>query len=516
MKWQDLTCKTETDKVLQSLIERYFLSKANSKDPCDSKDKRIELFLKASCGSNCSYCYLHRFRTKLYPMDLEQDELILSNLSAFLDLYIENKLDNNFELFSGRIFDTQFGIDVLELIYNKFKNSNFKPREIVCPDDMQFLLYPEQVEKIEYWLDKLNSIGIILHFSASVDGRIIDYHRFGDKVDYFYKTLKEFCDKHRICYHPMVSKHAIHQWIENFDWWWDYLDGDIIPLMLLEVRNGDWDKESYVHYLKLLNHIFDKLWGQFSTIKSPETAQREKELFIRKLTGDVKNDWIDLDIFSFRKMIELKPISSSERFCCAIQSVLHLRMADLAVVPCHRTGYSSYVVGKFVKNENNEICGIESNNVPIELFILNSTLENIPKCHNCPIKHTCMGPCLGANFEETSELFYTPDSVCKLFKLNNMFIVKKLQDCGFLDFILKRAYEKTVSTGIRQIIEESQRMLDNKEEDYLEILSKVLEEDLLLCHVKMEEEKREEDHPESYEDRSREERSSRPAQIMCS
>ena len=118
MKFIELNAKTETDKVLKSFINRYFASTKVDAQRSGTSRAMIELFLKASCGSNCSYCYLHNHRNELYPMELENDELILSNLSAFLDMYIENKWCNNFEIFSGRIFDKPFGLKVFELIYN--------------------------------------------------------------------------------------------------------------------------------------------------------------------------------------------------------------------------------------------------------------------------------------------------------------------------------------------------------------------------------------------------------------
>ena len=68
MKFLDLTTTTETDNLLKSILGRYYFSSETNKNFTNHPDTCIELFLKASCGSNCSYCYLHNHRKELYTM----------------------------------------------------------------------------------------------------------------------------------------------------------------------------------------------------------------------------------------------------------------------------------------------------------------------------------------------------------------------------------------------------------------------------------------------------------------
>jgi len=60
----------------------------------------------------------------------------------------------------------------------------------------------------------------------------------------------------------MVSASGIDKWIENFDWWVNYIKGFDYPdiynyTMFLEVRNNDWTKEKIDLYIKFLEHVFD-------------------------------------------------------------------------------------------------------------------------------------------------------------------------------------------------------------------------------------------------------------------
>lgn len=462
MKFLDLTTTTETDNLLKSILGRYYFSSETNRNFTNHPDTCIELFLKASCGSNCSYCYLHNHRKELYPMNLEKDDIILKNLGAFLDFYVENKLNNSFEIFSGRIFDTQFGLDVFDLIYSKFQNTIYKPMDIVIPDDMQFLLNETQTEKIEFWMDKFEEIGIHIHFSASVDGRIIDYERFGDKVDLFYDTLKDFGERRQCGFHPMVSAHAIDKWIENFEWYCKFLDDKIEKLMLLVVRNDDWDSDKIKHYLRYLNKVFDYIYNKY----------KNKKTFFKELIGYESGP--TFGIFSMTKGIELKPVARCYRLPCALQNTLAVRMADLAIIPCHRTGYDKFVSGYFNINEG-EINELKSKNVSVLTMLNNITLENLVKCSNCPINRICMGPCLGANYESSHELLYAPDTVCFLFKCVYIFLLYKINSVGGISLLLKEG--KDVKDMLQPLFDYHSMLINQPQDNYvMDLVNDILEE----------------------------------------
>ena len=55
-----------------------------------------------------------------------------------------------------------------------------------------------------------------------------------------------------------------------------------------------------------------------------------------------------------------------------------------------------------------------------------------------------MGPCLGANFEYTQELFYAPDDVCFLFKCGILFTLYKLNLSGGIKYLLENYRTETL------------------------------------------------------------------------
>ena len=68
---------------------------------------------------------------------------------------------------------------------------------------------------------------------------------------------------------------------------------------------------------------------------------------------------------------------------CTIATHLCVRLGDLAISPCHRTGYEKNIYGYF-QVENNRIVGIKANNPYMAMRILfgNNTICS-PKCDTC-------------------------------------------------------------------------------------------------------------------------------------
>ena len=178
----------ENNKLLTSFIERHYYNDPN---------KGIELFIRAKCPSNCVYCYFKKHGCELYPEDKQTDEQILNNLGIFLDYYIKKQFTKDISLFSGEFIIDGLFSKIMQIFYDKFANQYYKPRAIIISDDGDFIAYPEKIQEVEDWMARLDSIGIKLHFSLSVDGKYMDINRSrGQRDDTYYKTLIDFCDKH--------------------------------------------------------------------------------------------------------------------------------------------------------------------------------------------------------------------------------------------------------------------------------------------------------------------------------
>lgn len=414
--------KKENNLVLQTFLDRYYFKPF--KDP--ESNQFIELFIKGSCPSKCAYCYLQRHLKELYPLEYEKNDLILENLNSFLDFYIEQEFCCGLEIYSGRLFADDFGFEVLETIYQKFKDPFItKPQYIIIPDDMQFLLNDEMITKMEYYIDLfMNEIKIPFVISASVDGELMDQFRYGIRTEEFYNKVIKFCRKHDYGMHPMISAFGIKDWKENYAWWrHHYQDLFYKRVMFLEVRDNNWNGDKIYEYLNFLNFTFN--------IANQDVGYDKSELV--KLIFNYDDYKIKTACAIANNGTEENPYK--DRISCALQQTLHVRLGDLAIIPCHRLGYPQFVTGYFVKDENGKVCDIEEKNVSMFLACNSLYNRNLPKCHSCSCAELCMGPCFGSNYESTGDPFYTPDDLCYWFKAKTAFSLIKINKMGILAFL---------------------------------------------------------------------------------
>lgn len=408
----DLIANSENDKLYKSFLERYFFSRYRE------GIFMIEFFVRASCPSKCSYCYLQQYKDELYPPELEDHDTIVANAKKFLNFYSENKFKCDFELFSGRLFYDDLGFRILDVFYEQFKDELFyKPSAIIMPDDMQFLLDEDVTAKVEEYIDKFSNINISLLYSLSVDGKKVDYLRFGSRADDFYEKVFAFAKKHHFNFHPMVAATQADNMVENFKWWYEQEDFKIEETMFLEVRNDNWTPYRLDKFVELIDFIITKELDRLGS----------EEFYKQMVLGEGR--------LGYRRLIDLNAsgMSPTEGLSCAIQNIMCLRLGDLSILPCHRTGRKQFISGRLITNEEGEIVQIEANNPVFHIAAASVTLGNLPKCQNCPINFSCLGPCLGSNFESTSDSFYPPKSVCnQQFTLAYMVAARYFQ-LGFLD-----------------------------------------------------------------------------------
>lgn len=77
--------------------------------------------------------------------------------------------------------------------------------------------------------------------------------------------------------------------------------------------------------------------------------------------------------------------------------MIHIRLGDLAIVPCHRTCYNHLLGGYFVKNEeDSEIIDIKANNATSYIQMKSFNPVFSPKCLDCTYSDICLKGCLGS------------------------------------------------------------------------------------------------------------------------
>ena len=436
----------EDDLLLKSQIENFFLKILRIpwnvyKENCDSsldKQIQVEFIITSECNLKCEYCYLHGYQDQLIPKDCRDHNKIISNLHKFMQYWIREDFDCNLDIFSGEIWQTDFGCKILEIISDYIINKGAKVRNITIPSNCSFIMYPEAKERLQKVIDSLKQHGSQLVFSASVDGQVMeDISRVPankknigkkDKMG-FYDDLFEFVYKNNFGFHPMLSAYTVEKQKSSLDWWkmmfkkyspnWKF---DFIRLMMLEVRNDDWTDEkieAFKEFQKykvdiLLNECFDGDVGEFMN-----TFLRMNELSTH---------------INYSTLFMLQNDCSMG---CSMARSLCVRLGDLAIVPCHRMGYEKFVYGHFLTDNEGNITGdLKANNVQMCAICNYSKLRNIMYgCAQCKIKRFCIRGCMGSQYENTGDPLSCIESVCKFEKAKICSILYNMERIKGIDYL---------------------------------------------------------------------------------
>lgn len=411
--------------------------------PNVSEGVGIELIVRPECNQHCDYCYIAQFGHELYPMKYRvNNETILSNLRSLLD-YVYNKRKifiPRWELFAGDLFYDDLYYDVLDVFYDIIKPlyqtyhhlfTNGNGISILTPSNCSFIADDAKVAKFDEYFNRMESIGCHLILSYSTDGKYAtDIREHHDVSDEFYDKAFAFLKKYGYGPHPMISAESIDNYIQNYDWWMEnmpkYSDSNTMPMML-EVRNNNWTPEKIDKYEELLHHV----------VKSQLEFFGSKEALAKNLF-----DTSDRMKMGYN-MIRILPYSDADhaaRYTCSMQWLLHITLNDLSIVPCHRTSYEQFHIGKFTLDDNGNINGVEAKNVAIGIMTHGFRASTIPKCSGCKYASMCMFGCLGSQYENSGELFSPIDCVCDLMKRKIVVLSKEFRDLGLLDIALEKQY----------------------------------------------------------------------------
>jgi radical SAM protein with 4Fe4S-binding SPASM domain len=215
-----------------------------------------------------------------------------------------------------------------------------------------------------------------------VDGKYMEENRpMRNKIERdaeYYEKLFVFCKRNNIGFHPMVYSNNVDKWIDNYRWF----EQKNIKMYLLEVRNKEWNKKQTKDFCKFIEFLYLK-----SLDKSGTLYEKLSEENI--LTNDLSK--------------------SGRGIGCSIQQQLHIRLGDLTVFPCHRLMYDGMELFKFDAYFN-----AEPTNVELMMMIYSFNFINQPVCESCILKFACSGGCLGAQYENSKDMFMPIQEVCRL------------------------------------------------------------------------------------------------------
>ena len=429
----------EQDQLLQTLLDlRFFqpwktLTKFND-DKSLQRDSNLELYLTNSCNQTCEYCYLQKY-PELYPKEFNKPEIIIKNLHKICKWI----LVNNFkipciDIFTGDIWGSQFGWDVLDVLYS-YMLRGMAPNigHILIPSNCSFVNNPKALQRVQQYIDKFNDIGTPLIFSISIDGKIIDNEGRPDNytpfkyTDDYYDVIATFAKVNDFYFHPMISPHNVHLWKENYKWWRDYLkkyDRNLRTLMLLEVRDADWTDEAIQDYCDLMRVIMDDM---LHTI-----CHDNKEAFAGAILNTHKL-YQETFLGGYVPWI----IGFCDTFAgCTVSTHLTIRVGDLAICPCHRTAYNQYLYGYLLEENGNLTTKVKAVNPQMAIKILmNNLLTGTPLCDKCIYNQVCLHGCYGSQLESEKDPFFPSANVCKFFKRKIASILKYYEEKGVIDFL---------------------------------------------------------------------------------
>ena len=443
------TWSEENDFALWNSVQQYLEACANP-----NSNFGVEFFITPNCNQKCEYCYLVKYGDKLYPAQYRDKDTILKNMDIFIDMLIENNtIPTEVDVFSGEIWASDFGMEVLKRILRLSKASEGRFETLTIPSNFSFITNEKYRTAIEKFIELFQYHGTSIIFSCSYDGPIIENQNrpFIDEnlnttqkdSQEYADFLFEWCRKYNYGFHPMVNAYSIEQWPEQFKWWVDQTNKYEMNLyaytMFLEVRNNEWTDDKIEGYLQFLDTAVDYTFEKVHNSNPTEFIHKVLDYQDKKLPFVESKNY---NVMAFAR--------SCTNNGCSVDRMMCVRLGDLAWVPCHRTSYEKMIYGRF-KVENDKIVGIQALNIPIFVAINSLTYKGHMKCDLCPIAPMCIRGCSGAQMEDSKEIFYPCETVCELFMAKWLFLKEKYASMYFnnpnveVDMKYQIAYDKLCS-----------------------------------------------------------------------
>lgn len=444
----------ERDQYIENMLDRLFFQNWTNGT---QRWRNLELIVTPECNLKCTYCYINRHGDELYKEDIRDSSKIVHNAELVLDWVIENGYNvNKIDIFSGSLFSQQIGWDVLDVIYNKYKDApaDVRPNMVVVPTNYTFLLDEDITDRVEELIARFKRIGMNIFLSGSVEGKYMEQNRrfrhdlemgsgCGEHLflpesneprdDEYYDKVMKFTKKHNFGLHPMIYSKDIELWEKNFKWFQEKFKEHGLKhnnIFLLEVRNYEWTKEQTNDFYKFVKYVHEWVLE--------EVCDGDPELFVEL----IKN----------RGTINLisTPLSKNTNtgIVCSIQTALMVRLGDLHLVPCHRTSYDGLEYGK-LKVKDGKIAGIKGLNIELATQIYSFNHQESPMCTTCPINAVCNQTCLGANLESTGSLFTPPPTVCRLHFAKARAITEFMLENDLFDNLMNTTNQNQVGAYVR-------------------------------------------------------------------
>lgn len=453
--------------VLETILEKRFFEPwrdGDCRNPASLwRDSKLELFVTAACNQNCEYCYLVR-HDELYPREIRDPETIKFNLRALLDWCVWQGFSfHQVDLFSGEIWHTPFGWEVLDILLSYIRNG-LRIDTVVIPTNASFVLDDRALIEMANRIEDYGRCGCRLQLSGSIDGAMADgVTRRGNtdeltqrkEGEEFYDRFFSFWKMFRFRFHPMVSQENVKKWKENFLWWEEkcekYGYDAYQDVMMLEVRNDGWTEENISDYIEFLDWLIDK----FLTERCSRDPQKlANHLFLTDIFNATGEGYVNFGM------------PQADSFAgCTVSDMLTVRLGDLSIPPCHRTAYNELLYGKF-KMEDGKITGIEENNPQMaSRILLQDDILCDPGCCCCPYSYFCLRGCYGSQRETEGDPFMPIESVCNLFRAKIDFLIDKYERLGVWDILRETSPVNVRYEAVLDILRAVDRIMEERKHE---------------------------------------------------
>jgi len=403
------------DVIFKSFLHRVFFDSWKTQQP-----KGLELIVSDVCDHNCAYCYYKRYGNMFFDDESRNGRNILKNLDIILRWLDENNYVPTINVFSGEIFSTETGFEVVNRLIEYIKPE----KKIVLPTNMSFLLDDKKTERVVTLCKKRDNLVL----SASIDGKYMEDNRplkTGQKRDdAYYDKLFSFSHEYNIGLHPMIYSTGIEKWKDNFLWFVKNIEKynlDITKaLYLLEVRNSEWTAQQCRELMCFIEFLVDWSWDFCG-----RNVENMKDFIINKGGFNILNVASDIP----------------RGIGCSVQMEFGVTLGNLTFPICHRTAYRNLLGGRFVV-ENNAIVDIKAENFVTYINAKSYDANTQPYCQTCIIKYLCNKQCLGAQYETTGDLFTPIPTVCRMEHAKIISILRSFERIGVLSYIFEGLSEK--------------------------------------------------------------------------
>jgi len=405
----------ENNELATNMIrKRFYRAFKGERFPGGENLRQLELIIDRKCNLACKYCYYDKFSDQYFTKESIDKETIIKNVKMIGDWLVKEGMRPDLSLFSADIMFRDIIFDLADALAPFLKENN-----VVVPTNASFIADDKQFEKVEALIDKYPN----LQLSLSIEGKYCEHSRpyLGkkkeDRDDAYYERAFDFAKRRGYGFHPMIHSSNIRDWKKNLIWYLEMLKKYDVPpkgLYLLEVRNNDWSNEDLLEYKEFMKfsivHIFEKL------------CNGKYDAFRKLIINEGTFNYIG-SIF----------VNTGRGMGCSIQSMLDIRVGDMAVFPCHRLAYKYFEIGK-LKLPEFEMYDVKKPELMIGIDSLESS--NMPKCDYCIINKLCSSGCLGQFFEESYDMFYPNPQVCRLLHMKILGTIEGLIEAGIFNNIV--------------------------------------------------------------------------------